>query len=110
MIKDAQLEINSAVVDARRVFQNAHDYGTLVYMKRLRHCQAWVYCFADDNGEQFYLLRSYGTFVAGIFQDGTKYDWLRYVFCYTATSAQHIAKFFKDYAPNGGYMWRYYPV
>lgn len=61
--------------------------------KRLRSCQAWVY-----SSDHWFILKSYDTFVACINRDtGVAYDVLRYVYGYTATSAQHISKFFNDY-------------
>ena len=67
---------------------------------RLRSCQAYV--FETDN---FWVLRSYNTIVAVTSKDtGVCYDVLRMVFGYTATSAQHIAKFRHDFhTPE--YMW-----
>ena len=58
-----------------------------------RHCKAtvgWI-------GKYIYL-RSYDTVVAFINSvTGEGYDILRTEYGYTATSAQHIAKFFNDY-------------
>lgn len=65
------------------------------YVKRgrLRSCNAEVFETPD-----FFFLQSYHTIVACIDKrDGEKIDFLRYVYGYTATSAQHISKFFKDY-------------
>lgn len=69
--------------------------------KRLRSCTAWVY-----ETENFYLLKSYNTFIAAI-DKRTSFcvDVLRDVYCYTPTSAQHISKFFSDYAFTIG-KWR----
>lgn len=65
---------------------------------RLRTCQAVVY--STDN---FYLLKSYETFIAAIEKNtGRIADVLRGEYCYTATSAQHIAKFIHDYT---SYPW-----
>ena len=62
--------------------------------KPLRSCSASVY---DGNG--YYFLKSYNTIVAIIEKStGICFDMLRYVFGYTATSAQHIAKFCEDYS------------
>lgn len=73
--------------------------------KRLRSCSAWVY--ASDN---WFLLKSYNTFVACINRNsGEAHDFLRYVYGYTATSAQHIAKFFNDYNAIPSLRYRYYP-
>ena len=60
---------------------------------QLNHCQAYVY----DTGK-YYILRSYSTIIAAIDKETeTCYDWLRLVYGYTATSAQHISKFMKQY-------------
>ena len=74
------------------------------YGKQLRSCQARVY-----ETEQFYILKSYNTFIAAI-DKFTKcgYDVLRHEYCYTATSAQHISKFLHDYGAEN--YRRYYPV
>ena len=69
------------------------NHGTLIKGKRLRTCQALVLEFEDC-----YILQSYHTLVAGIRKDtGEEFDFLRMVYGYTATSAQHIGKFFADY-------------
>lgn len=61
--------------------------------KKFRSCSAEV--LEKDN---YVLLRSYNTIVAVIdLEHGIGYDFLRLVYGYTATSAQHIFKFFKDY-------------
>lgn len=61
--------------------------------KRLRSCQAYVI-----ETEHYYILRSYRTFVAVIAKvTDVLYDFLRWVYGYTSTSAQHISKFEKDY-------------
>ena len=75
--------------------------------KRLRSCSARVY----DTGT-FYVLQSYNTIIAIIDQNtDTLYDFLRLVYGFTSTSAQHIAKFDHDYgAGKWGcsvrYTWR----
>ena len=62
-------------------------------IKQLRSCTAWVF-----ETDEFYILQSYQTVVAVIDKNtDTLYDCLRTVYGYTATSAQHIAKFDKDY-------------
>ena len=61
--------------------------------KRLRTCSAVVF-----ESENYYVLQSYRTPIAVIDKStDTLYDVLRYVYGYTATSAQHIAKFEHDY-------------
>ena len=67
-------------------------------VKRLRSCQAYVY-----ETKNYYLLKSYETFIACIRKaDYLIIDELRDVYCYTATSAQHISKFIHDFTP---YPW-----
>ena len=74
---------------------------TEVERRSLRSCSAYVKVMSDDlTGEIYYELVSYWTVVA-IIHDDYAYDILRLVYGYTATSAQHIAKFFHDYAPCG---------
>ena len=68
--------------------------------KRLRSCSAEVAPVMDaETGKlMYYVLRSYQTIVAAIdVSNDTLYDFLRYVYGYTSTSAQHLAKFSKDY-------------
>ena len=60
---------------------------------RLDSCQAWIY---EISGVK--LLVSYNTFVAAVDENGVGYDFLRFVYGYTATSAKHISKFFHRYA------------
>lgn len=60
---------------------------------RLRYCKAEVF---ETSG--YYILKSYNTIIAVIEKkSGRCYDVLRYVYGYTTTSAQHIAKFDTDY-------------
>lgn len=69
---------------------------------RLRSCNAVVY--ATPN---YFILRSYCTTVAVIHRNsGEAADVLRGVYGYTATSAQHIRKFFQDYLAVKVYTWR----
>lgn len=80
----------------------------LQYLNRLRSCQAHVY-----TTTHFTVLRSYNTMVAAIYQRTPTaapifIDFLRLVYGYTSTIAQHIAKFKHDYCGNSGffYTWR----
>ena len=73
-------------------------------VRRLRSCNACVLISGN-----YYLLKSYSTIVAAIDADGNVYDFLRYVYGYTATSAQHITKFRNDYSRNGK-RFTYYPI
>lgn len=76
---------------------------TLTNNARLRSCSATVFDIVDNTtGEVLYrVLRSYATIVAFVDErTNTMYDVLRLVYGYTATSAQHISKFHRDYCPN----------
>lgn len=98
MKKAEQLQINKEVFDAIDRYKEEHEHHPLGKGKRLRTCQAWVY-----ETPSFYVLESYNTFVAIIEKTtDTCYDFLRYAYGYTNTSAQHIFKFDKDY---GRGMW-----
>ena len=69
---------------------------------QLRTCKASVY-----ETKNWFILRSYRTIVAAIHKDThIGYDFLRYVYGYTATSAQHIYKFFADYDADKIYTYR----
>lgn len=77
-----------------------HEYS----VKKFRNCTAEVI-----TTENWYILRSYNTLVACINRhDGDSYDVLRYVYGYTATSAQHIRKFFNDYQVSFSYPHKEY--
>lgn len=89
MRKDCQAEINKKV-DA---IYNLVMHERASEWKRLRTCSAYV-C----KSNRFYILKSYRTIVAVIdTEDDICYDFLRKVYGYTATSAQHILKFQHDY-------------
>lgn len=93
MKKSVQLEINKEVKSAIERLNEECKQHPLGKGKRLRTCKAYV--FETPN---FYLLRSYGTYVAAIEKDtDICYDFLRFVYGYTSTSAHHISKFVKDY-------------
>lgn len=105
MKKAEQREMNKLVeVEFDAAIRSLEMFGDRDY-KQLRSCQAWVY-----ETPCFYVLRSYGTFIAAIDKfDGNCYDALRREYGFTSTSAQHIAKFRNDYARRGAifYTWRY---
>lgn len=106
MKKEVQKEVN-AMVD-KFVDRFNDESPELLDSKRLRSCQARVYIYDD-----YILLRSYNTMVAGIDRKtDTLYDFLRMVYGYTSTSAQHISKFSHDYGAGKygckeRYTWRY---
>ena len=98
MKKSEQLAINAQVIALVNDFNTTNNYTG--NFKRLRNCSAEVAPVIDaETGELlYYVLRSYNTIVAAIdVRTDTLYDFLRYVYGYTATSAQHIAKFGLDY-------------
>lgn len=102
MKKADVLEMNRIVDNVYDDLQNDMKHGTQ-YISRLRSCSAEVW--ASDN---YYILRSYSTIIACIDSDGNCYDFLRKVYGYTATSAQHIAKFQSDYGYRGKRFTWYY--
>lgn len=70
---------------------------------RLFNCQAYVTVV-----DEFAILKSYDTIVAAISCHGNEcFDFLRYVYGYTATSTQHINKFFKTYANHNATVYTY---
>lgn len=101
--KEKQQIVNSAIHLAINEYEN--NYSILEKVGRLRTCNATVY----ENG-RYIVLISYTTTVAFIDKRERKaYDILRLVYGYTSTSAQHIAKFFNDYA-RGYEQYRYYNI
>ena len=98
MKKSEQLAINEKVVALVNEFNSSNNYA--LNWRKLRSCSAEVAPIIDaETGELlYYVLRSYRTIVAAIdVRTDTLYDFLRYVYGYTSTSAQHISKFSKDY-------------
>lgn len=75
---------------------NAGDYSA---KQRLRSCTAYKYYFKREGTPyEIVVLQSYSTVVAMAYIDNegksiNVFDFLRIVYGYTATSAQHIAKF-----------------
>ena len=95
MTKQEQKQINDAVI--KKLDEFTASSKTLLSTKTLRCCKAVVYEMVDDaTGEIIYALKSYDTVVALIYGNCI-YDFLRFTYGYTATSAQHIAKFTRDY-------------
>ena len=93
MKKSEQIDMNELCEIAKQKcydeFYN-HGYG---FNTQLNTCQARIY-----YTENYIVLRSYGTVIACIeCCTGDFYDFLRLVYGYTATSAQHISKFKKNY-------------
>ena len=66
-------------------------------IKRLRTCNAYTFDVYEGNEIRYRVLQSYNTIVAYFDYDGCVFcDVLRVVYGYTATSAQHIAKFKRE--------------
>lgn len=107
MKKEVQRMENEIVKSAMERMNE--DLKKVYGVKRLRSCSAEVL-----ETENFYILISYRTNIACIEKNtDTLYDYLRGVYGYTATSAQHISKFKKDYgAGKWGceHEYRYYEV
>lgn len=94
MTKNEQKIVNEIVSNEKA--RAELELGNYHNMTRLRSCQAYVY-----ETDHYLWLRSYGTFVAFIDKTtNTCYDILRMVYGYTNTSAQHIAKFRRDYGED----------
>lgn len=96
MKRNEQLKINADVcVNLSNIADELSAYKMPV--ARLRTCSADVF-----ETEHWYVLYSYRTPVAAVHKESRMgYDFLRLVYGYTATSAQHIAKFFHDYGVRG---------
>ena len=96
--KAEQLEMNEKVEAFFQYFTN----DEVIARRPLRTCSAEVL-----ETEDCYLLKSYNTLVAIIAKRTHQMaDGLRYVYGYTATSAQHIAKFAKDYGAKEVWTWK----
>ena len=92
MKKDIQLAVNAETLDKIAEFNDfcAKQDTHIGKPERLFKCNAQTV----RVGSRFEVLLSYGTMVALYdYSNSTLYDFLRYVYGYTATSAQHIAKF-----------------
>ena len=110
MTKQEQKAINRMVENQISEFNDAD--LNVVSCTRLLTCNASVIEYIDNiTGEIIYALQSYDTIVALLYGN-CLYDILRYVYGYTATSAQHIAKFMREYCDRyypetKVYRWRY---
>lgn len=99
-----QKEINARIFENYKEFCDTATPGRYLHIKRLRSSSAWV-----EEYDNYYALRSYSTEIAIIDKrNGVCYDFLRWAYGYTATSAQHIAKFCRDY--NAATKLTYYEV
>lgn len=102
MKKAEQNRINEIVSAEYRKFEEEAQHKGTQYIARLRSCSAEVW--ASDS---YYILRSYNTIIAIIDSKGNLYDFLRMVYGYTATSAQHISKFARDYGARTRYIFKW---
>lgn len=102
--KELQAEINKNTMVGMELWDQA---TTVISRERLYHCKAEVLELDNDC----LALVSYGTLVA-VFDrlTGFFYDVLRYTHGYTATSAQHIAKFRGMLRNSITMQYRYYPI
>jgi hypothetical protein len=94
MKKEEQIIVNEK---AEQIFNAAMNelsgVNSIINSKPLRTCSARV---VETNN--YYLLKSYNTYIAAIEKKtDILSDVLRIVYGYTATSAQHVSKFEKDY-------------
>lgn len=98
MTKGTQMAMNYFVEEAYKQMKEEFAYEINVFhtWQQLRSCKAYV-----TETTNYYVLKSYNTIVACIRKDcGQAYDFLCMVYGYTATSAQHIRKFFHDYGDS----------
>ena len=104
MKKEDQIAINDKVKRFYEIFKkdafNHIPYYDF-YWNRLNNCQAY---WLEYQGMK--ILKSYHTIIAIIDENGNAYDFLRLVYGYTATSAQHISKFYKLFGVNRVYQYR----
>lgn len=102
-IKERMLT-NEEVLDVLKdVYLSIDNFGTS-NRRKLRSCQAEMRTTCG-----YTILYSYGTIVAA-YAPGTDtvYDFLRYVYGHTATSAQHISKF--TATMRASRIMRYHPL
>lgn len=102
MTKKQKEFTNRYALDLWDMCDTVINQGTVqeLWSKRLAYCRATVICYGYDNKPCIYMLKSYDTIVACVIVNNTMVygvDMLRKVYGYTATSAQHIAKFFSHY-------------
>lgn len=93
MKKQEQEAINNEVLAVVEDYNSKYSLRPAVF-KRLRTMSADVATVG-----KYHVLRSYRTIIAVIDTDtDTLYDFLRYVYGYTATSAKHVSAFNHDYS------------
>lgn len=101
--EDENVYCMKAYYESMAIYDAYRQQGKHPQVVRLKNCKAsTIHC--DD----YILLRSYQTIVAAYdTRYGIMYDFLRYVYGYTATSARHITKFRELYKPAE--FLRFYP-
>lgn len=107
MKKEEQKNINiltlAIIEDVNNELEKVYSNGKT--FKRLRTCTAYTI-----ETENFIVLKSYATIIAvKDKRTNTFFDFLRYVYGYTSTSAQHFAKFrntFRDSWDDVTYTYR----
>lgn len=96
--------------------ENKINVGDYSAKQRLRSCTAYKYYFKREGTPyEIVVLQSYSTVVAMAYIDEEDkrirvHDFLRIVYGYTSTSAQHIAKFrneMREKAKLKGYLFEY---
>ena len=105
MKKSEQIAINNDVLCAIDYYNQ--ELTATGATHRLDSCQAWCSDIINAKTGEVVgtLLISYNTAVAFTI-NGVMYDFLRYVYGYTATSAKHIAKFRNFTRPTSVYTYR----
>ena len=90
---EKQEKITAKCIDELEKAEREYYFERDTKVYPLRTCTACVY-----DTPNYYVLKSYHTIIACINKNtNTLYDCLRVVYGYTATSAQHISKFWHDY-------------
>lgn len=102
MKKEDQKYINSICTYVYSKAMEEYESRNYINCGQLRSCSAEVL-----ETENYFLLRSYNTIV-GVMNKRSRelIDVLRFVYGYTATSAQHMAKFGHDYYETKRYTYR----
>lgn len=105
MKKEEQITINHDVLCAIDYYNQ--ELTATGNCHRLDSCQAWWRDIINAKTGEVVgtILISYNTMVAFTI-NGVMYDFLRYVYGYTATSAKHIAKFRNFTRPTTVYTYR----
>ena len=107
-----QLQVNECVECFIENWNEVQQDFKLSEYKRLFTCSACYRKFVGFTNETVILLQSYNTVVAAVVINGKEvrgYDFLRYVYGYTSTSAKHISKFFRLFSVpyTNRFTWRY---